>query len=194
MKTTGILNRAASAALAAAGLYAVSKVITPLHRTWGARPEELDRAFPGDELIVEPSTSSTRAIAIEASAAAVWRAVLAGWSTPSDDEPIAGAVLRPLTEPYRSRHSDAPYVVHAVQPGEWLVLRQFGPAGMMSTIAYVVESALEGSRLLLRTRVAAADDVVGRVSVPFETALLEPLYFLAERRAMRQIRLLAESQ
>ncbi len=40
--------------------------------TWGARPEEATRAFPGDELLVDADTISTRAIAIDAPPSAVW--------------------------------------------------------------------------------------------------------------------------
>ncbi len=40
--------------------------------TWGTQGAEASRALPGDELIAEPDGVSTRAIAIDAPASAVW--------------------------------------------------------------------------------------------------------------------------
>src|SRR5215213_2924628 len=40
--------------------------------TWGATPEEVDRAMPGDDLLPEPDLMSTRAITIAAPPAAIW--------------------------------------------------------------------------------------------------------------------------
>jgi len=40
--------------------------------TWGARPEEVTRELPGDDLLASPDILATRAISIDAPAAAVW--------------------------------------------------------------------------------------------------------------------------
>jgi hypothetical protein len=40
--------------------------------TWGARPEEVARKLPGDELLADAGVVSTRAITIDAPPAAVW--------------------------------------------------------------------------------------------------------------------------
>src|SRR5262249_32512824 len=40
--------------------------------TWGARPDEVSRKLPGDELLAGASVVSTRAITIDAPPAAVW--------------------------------------------------------------------------------------------------------------------------
>src|SRR6516165_11144017 len=40
--------------------------------TWGARPDEVSRKLPGDELLTEPGIVSTRAVWVNAPASAVW--------------------------------------------------------------------------------------------------------------------------
>jgi hypothetical protein len=47
-------------------------LIRPWTRRWGAGREELRRVYPGDELISDPAYTATRAVTIEAPAAAVW--------------------------------------------------------------------------------------------------------------------------
>jgi hypothetical protein len=66
--------RAAAAAALAAGLGSLSY---PLFfrrwcLSWGARPEEVSRKLPGDELLADAGIVSTRAITIDAPPAAVW--------------------------------------------------------------------------------------------------------------------------
>jgi hypothetical protein len=40
--------------------------------TWGARPDEVSRKLPGDELLTEPGIVSTRAVSVDAPAGAIW--------------------------------------------------------------------------------------------------------------------------
>jgi hypothetical protein len=40
--------------------------------TWGARPDEVSRELPGDELLTEPGIVSTRAVSVDAPAGAIW--------------------------------------------------------------------------------------------------------------------------
>ncbi len=40
--------------------------------TWGARPDEVSRKLPGDELLADPDIVSTRVITIDAPPAAIW--------------------------------------------------------------------------------------------------------------------------
>jgi hypothetical protein len=40
--------------------------------TWGARPDEVSRKLPGDELLTEPDIVSTRAVWVDASAGCIW--------------------------------------------------------------------------------------------------------------------------
>lgn len=59
---------------AAAGAAAFSYPLLFRRRclTWGARPEEVTRELPGDELLRGPDIVSTRAITIDAPSGAVW--------------------------------------------------------------------------------------------------------------------------
>lgn len=41
-------------------------------RNWGATPDEITRPLPGDELVGEPRSSTTRAVTIDAPAEEVW--------------------------------------------------------------------------------------------------------------------------
>ncbi len=58
------------AGIAAAGIYL--RVFLPWQRQWGATAEEVHRTLPGDDLIPYPDTQWTRAITVQAKAAAVW--------------------------------------------------------------------------------------------------------------------------
>jgi hypothetical protein len=40
--------------------------------SWGARPDEVSRKLPGDELLTEPGIVSTRAVWIDAPASSIW--------------------------------------------------------------------------------------------------------------------------
>ena len=66
--------RVAAGAVLAAGL---GSLAYPLFfrewcLTWGARPDEVSRKLPGDELLTEPGIVSTRAVWVNAPASAVW--------------------------------------------------------------------------------------------------------------------------
>ena len=40
--------------------------------TWGARPDEVSRKLPGDELMTDPDIVATRAVWIDAPASSIW--------------------------------------------------------------------------------------------------------------------------
>ena len=68
------LTKAAAGAALAAGLWPAAY---PLFfrrwcLTWGARPDEVARKLPGDELLADAGIVSTRAITIDAPPAAIW--------------------------------------------------------------------------------------------------------------------------
>jgi hypothetical protein len=67
-------TRAVAAGVAAAGLWSVAYPVVFRHwcLTWGARPDEVPRKLPGDELLAGAGIVSTRAITIDAPPAAVW--------------------------------------------------------------------------------------------------------------------------
>lgn len=61
-----------AAAVASASVVVYRTVVRPWHETWGATPEEVEGSLPGDELVAEPASQTTRAISIAASPEAVW--------------------------------------------------------------------------------------------------------------------------
>jgi hypothetical protein len=69
-KTLRILGGAGLVAAAAAAAYPI-----PLRRwylTWGARPDEIDRSMPGDDLVAAPDLLTTRAVTVQAPPAAIF--------------------------------------------------------------------------------------------------------------------------
>ena len=63
---------ALTAAIAAGGLVLYRRLLREPVLTWGATQDEAERTLPGDELLEQADIVSTRAIAIDAPAAAVW--------------------------------------------------------------------------------------------------------------------------
>ena len=61
----------ATAALAA-GLGAYPVFFRRQCLTWGARPDEVSRKLPGDELLPEPNAIETRGLTIDAPPAKIW--------------------------------------------------------------------------------------------------------------------------
>jgi hypothetical protein len=65
-----VLGRASLALAGAAAAYLL--LLRERCLTWGARPEEVSREMPGDELIPDPDTLATRATTIDAPPSAIW--------------------------------------------------------------------------------------------------------------------------
>jgi hypothetical protein len=61
-----------AAVLGTAGIVAYRRVIGPWHERWGATDEEVREHLPGDELVAEPATQSTRGITVDARPEDVW--------------------------------------------------------------------------------------------------------------------------
>jgi hypothetical protein len=61
----------AAAAVTVAALGSL-RLLRGWHERWGATPEELVGPLPGDDLVPEPASQSTRAITVRAPAAQVW--------------------------------------------------------------------------------------------------------------------------
>jgi hypothetical protein len=71
------MRRGATWTVAAAGLGAALAVTYPLLLRgrclhWGATPDEVTRAIPGDDLVADPDVVSTRAVTIDAPPEAIW--------------------------------------------------------------------------------------------------------------------------
>ena len=68
----GMRTRLALVAAVVAAAVVKLLVLERLVRNWGARPAEVDRSLPGDELLAAPAAVSTRAIFIDAPPEKVW--------------------------------------------------------------------------------------------------------------------------
>jgi hypothetical protein len=71
------MNRKARLAVGAALVATAAAAAYPArlrrwYLTWGARPDEVDRVLPGDDLLPAPDILSTRAITIDVPPTAVW--------------------------------------------------------------------------------------------------------------------------
>ena len=66
------LRLALLVALLAAAIGVYSLAIVPWMNRWGATPDELTRALPGDELVPNPVAQTTRAVTIQATPADIW--------------------------------------------------------------------------------------------------------------------------
>lgn len=60
------------AAVTTGGVVAYRSLFRPWHQRWGATDEEVARPMPGDEVIREPTFSSTRALTIHATPEDIW--------------------------------------------------------------------------------------------------------------------------
>src|SRR5688500_2549753 len=130
------LGLTAVAALAALVVGAYVDVLGPWHRRWGATDAEVEAPLPGDELL-PGANATTRAITIDAAAAAVWPWLIqlgfgrAGWYSydwiDNDGQPSADLLVLDL------QHLDVGdviamtptmgYLVTAVDPGRTITAR-----------------------------------------------------------------------
>ena len=210
MKGAAVRRRYAAGvtAIAAAATYIL--VARPRHLRWGASGQECDASLPGDDLIVTPDLTATRAITVRASADQVWPWIaqlgqgrggfysydflenLAGCDIHSADRIIPGWQDIKIGDEVRL----APAVgldVAALEPGRSLVLRGGVAMGTTPppydfTWAWVLHDEPDGtSRLLLRERYA--------YTRPWARFLVEPaeaVSFVMSQKMLRGIRDRAE--
>ena len=62
----------AIAAATAAAVVTYQVAVRPWWKSWGVSPEEAEEALPGDDVIADANAGETRAITVNAPAAAVW--------------------------------------------------------------------------------------------------------------------------
>jgi hypothetical protein len=182
----------------------------PWHLRWGASAHECDASLPGDDLIVRPDLTATRAITVRASAGQVWPWIAqlgqgrGGFYSYDFLENLAGCDIH-SADRVVPRWQDikigdkvklAPAVgldVAALQPGRSLVLRGGVPMGNASppydfTWAWVLRDEPGGtSRLLVRERYA--------YTRPWARFIVEPaeaVSFVMTQKMLRGIRDRAE--
>lgn len=182
----------------------------PWHLRWGASAHECDASLPGDDLIVRPDLTATRAITVRASAGQVWPWIAqlgqgrGGFYSYDFLENLVGCDIhsadRIVPEWQEIKVGDevklAPEVgvdVAAVEPGRSLVLRGGVPMGKTPppydfTWAYALrERSHETTRLLVRERYAYT-----RRWAPFLVEPVEAVSFVMHQKMLRGIRDRAE--
>ena len=177
------VNRTASrvgagASLARCMYYGVA---WPLLADWGATPEEVEERLPGDEVIDDPASCTTRATSIRADPSAVWPWLVqigtdrAGWYSYDRLERLVGVPVRSADRVHEEwqhlRVGDrvclAPpgwmgvaagvsLPVVQIDPGRCVVLRQSPPESPWDGIwSFHVRAEREGrSRVVIRSRTA----------------------------------------
>jgi hypothetical protein len=183
---------------------------------WGATDAEVAAALPGDELTANPRTQSTRAITIEAPAAAVWPWLAqigqgrggfysydalenligcdihsAGRIVPEWQHPAVGDLVRM----YRPGGGPPPYEVARIDPGMALVLGHRGPAPDLAPGAPWADSwaftlrpiDADTTRLVIRSR-----SLLGGVSHAAFYLLVDPPAFLMERGMLQGVKARAQ--
>ena len=182
----------------------------PRHLQWGASARECDASFPGDDLIVSPDLTATRAITVRASACQVWPWIaqlgqgrggfysydflenLAGCDIHSADRVVPGWQDIKIGDTVKLAPAAGLDVV-ALEPGRSLVLRGGVPIGDASppydfTWAWVLHDEPGGtSRLLVRERYAYT-----RPWARFIVEPVEAVSFVMTQKMLRGIRDRAE--
>jgi hypothetical protein len=201
------------AALSIAGSIILSPLLRPWYRHWGARPAETTRPLPGDDLVPHPKIENTRTVTVQATPADIWpwlvqlgqgRGGLYSYTRlenlvgcdlhnadrilPEHQNPSVGDTIRLAPE-------GAPfYVVAALEPERALVLKGGGPQLPDATLpswVFCLDPLSEGStRLIARNRL---DYPPGVGNFIMWRVIIDPMYFIMERRMLLGIKQRAEA-
>ena len=182
--------------LATALVAAYVAAIRPWMLRWGASTEETHKALPGDGLVPNPGSQSTRAVTVHAPVEVVWPWLAqvgqdrAGFYSYEWLEDLAGCRMRNAEQVHAERQEraigDTVYLHHAYglpvtrfERDRVLALKGWG--------AFVVEP-LEGerTRLLARGRTARGPAVI------LDALLIEIPHFVMERKMLLGIMQRAE--
>jgi hypothetical protein len=188
------------------------------HRNWGATPDECARRLPGDELIPEPATTTTRATSIDAPPALVWPWLVqigqgrGGWYSYDWIENLLGLDIHSTFEIrdewQRLAVGDRVAVVPAgwgplpegyafrvemVEPGRTIVLRQAPPEHPWNAVwTFVLEpDGPDGSRLLARSRAEVQPGLSGLLA-RLAGELIDPVTLVMTRKMLLGIKHRAE--
>jgi hypothetical protein len=206
------MRRRYVAGVTAIGVAAATYVLygRPRHLRWGASTQECDASLPGDDLIVSPDLTATRAITVRASADQVWPWIAqlgqgrGGFYSYDFLENLVGCKIHSANRIFPGwqdiKVGDevrlAPAVgldVAALEPGRSLVLRGGIPMGNTPppyafTWAWVLREEPDGtSRLLVRERYAYT-----RTWARFLVEPVEAVSFVMSQKMLRGIRDRAE--
>jgi hypothetical protein len=193
----------------------VTPFLRPRRRRWGATDEELEKSYPGDDLVPEPKWIANHAISINATPEQVWPWIVqigqgrGGFYSFQKLENLAGCKIenssRILEEHQHIRAGDPikihvevpPMTVAIVERPTTLVLygnpAEADDSVVLSTSwAFLLLEQRDGTtRLLSRTRYHHNDDF--RSKLMGGQLLIEPLSFVMERKMLKVIKVLVES-
>jgi hypothetical protein len=180
---------------------------------WGARPDEIRRPLPGDEIVPRPRLAYTRAISIDAPPSAVWPWLVqigqgrGGLYSYDGLENLVGCELHSADTILPEHQRLAPgdhvlfgpaekkfpgQVVLEVIPERALVMCARHPETRQpersATWVFVLEPEGQGTRLLVRGRNGYAKGATNHVA----WHVVEPIAFVMERRMLRGLKARAE--
>jgi hypothetical protein len=197
-------------------------LVTPFQRParshWGLDAATAERAYPGDELVVDPRWSWTHGIEIDAGAAQVWPwiaqigATKGGFYSYQWLENVVGCDLRNTERIHPewevrvgddlSLHPRIPALkVDACEPGRWFVAysapdasaRAAGRAWVSGSWLFFIEPlGQQRCRFVSRYRAACSDGLATRLA--FGPTLLEPIGFTMDRRMLLGVKARAEGR
>ena len=188
-----------------APLFLVSPLLRTWHLTWGATPDEVASAMPGDELLPGAQYRCTRAITIGAAPEEIWPWLVqvgvgrAGWYADDLLDNLArpsATVIRPELQdihvgqwlPWLPRPSErTSFVVDSYTAPEWLLWR--APARVWAW--RLVRCPAGGTRLITRMQVRYDWH---RPSTPLTILLAEVADFPMMRRMLRGLRDRAQTE
>jgi hypothetical protein len=136
----------AGAAVVAAGVFHL--VVAPRLATWGTTSAEAHERLPGDDLVADPATMSTRAVSVDAPAANVWRWLVqigtdrGGWYTYDLLERAAGV-------PVHNAHEIRDEWQH-LAVGDRIQLAPEGWMGLRNGLILPVVELRDGQSIVLR--------------------------------------------
>ena len=188
--------------------------IRPWHLRWGATPDEAARSLPGDTLIPHPKQLSTRAITVQAGAAAIWPWLVqvgqgrGGFYSYDWLENLAGCDIHNASQilpeyqqlavgdKVRLGPEGYPfYTVAALEPEQFLLLHAADPEQEPPPVQdiwlfYLAELAPGLTRLIARNRRDYAPTLANIITWQ---GIVEPLHFLMEQKMLRGIKQRAET-
>ncbi len=191
----------------AATVYAYRKRLRDWHLHWGARPDEVERELPGDELLADPDVVSTRVVAIDAPPSAVWPWLVqmgpgrGGAYTYDWIENLLGLGMmsadRIHPEWQHLEVGDTPSLREGADAGpDAMRVRILQPEDALVTAsddgkwvwAFVLAPDRDGTRLISRNRVRSGESLGARVGL----AVMTPGSWVMERKMLNGIKERAE--
>jgi hypothetical protein len=193
--------------------------VRPWHLRWGATGADVERRWPGDDLVPRPSTRAVRAITIHAPAAGVWPWIMqigrdrGGFYSYSWLENLIGADIHNVPAlmgvpdrrpgetvwmgPEDRFSGQARMVVGTLVPGRSMVLVAPGDAERVlaggpareGVWSFIVDPVSVATSRLVMLSVSGEPVRFGRLS---QLVFWEPAHFVMERRMMLTIKRLAE--